>query len=260
MQRYFVEPDLFSEDEITIAGDDVHHIVNVMRAKEGEQILVSDGAGRTVRARLSALSAKEVKAQVVEILTEQTELPVRVTIGQGLPKGEKMEWILQKGTELGAYSFLPFSSERTIVKLDAKKEAKKLERWRKIIKEAAEQSHRAVLPQLLSPASFREVLQQAHPYTRCAIAYEKEDGVALHQLLETMQADDSLLILVGPEGGFSREEVSLAQAEGFLPVSLGPRILRTETASLYILSAVSYQYERKRGGAGPFDAAERKEE
>jgi 16S rRNA (uracil1498-N3)-methyltransferase len=257
MQRYFVEPDLFTDDEITITGDDVHHIVNVMRAKEGEQILVSDGAGRTSRVRLTALTPKEVKGQVVEMLTEQTEMPVRITIGQGLPKGEKMEWILQKGTELGAYSFFPFTSERTIVKLDAKKEAKKLERWRKIIKEAAEQSHRAVLPQLLPPASFRELLKQTQPYTHCAIAYEKEDGASLHQLLEMMKPEDSLLILVGPEGGFSVEEVALAQAEGFFPVSLGPRILRTETASQYILSAASYQFEQKRGFN---DAAERKEE
>lgn len=258
MQRYFVDPDLFADDEITITGEDVHHIVNVMRAKEGEQILVSDGAGRTSRVRLTQLSSKEVKGQVVEVLSEQTELPVRITIGQGLPKGEKMEWILQKGTELGAYSFFPFTSERTIVKLDAKKEAKKLERWRKIIKEAAEQSHRAVLPQLLAPVSFREMLKQPAQYTHCAIAYEKEDGATLHQLLETMKADDSLLILVGPEGGFSAEEVALAQAGGFLPVSLGPRILRTETASQYILSAASYQFEQKRSGCS--DAAERKEE
>jgi len=260
MQRYFVEPEQFSETEITITGDDVHHIVRVMRAREGEQILVSDGAGRTALARLTALSTREVKAQVVEMMTEQRELPVRVTIGQGLPKGEKMEWILQKGTELGAYSFFPFSSERTIVRLDAKKEAKKLERWRKIIKEAAEQSHRSLLPQLLPPASFREVLEQGKKYSHRAIAYEKEEGTTLHPLLESMREGDSLLILVGPEGGFSSEEIAVAEAAGFLPVSLGPRILRTETASQYILSAVSYQFEQRRGAARLFDTAERKEE
>lgn len=244
MQRYFVEPHLFSEHEVTIVGDDVHHIVNVMRAKEGEEIFVSDGAGRTARARLVFLSAKEVKARVEEILIEQRELPIRVTIGQGLPKGEKMEWILQKGTELGAYAFFPFSSERTIVKLDAKKEAKKLERWRKIVKEAAEQSHRAVLPDILPPVSFKEALQAAGDYTRCAIAYEKEGSATLHEVLEGMAADDTLLVLIGPEGGFSPEEVALAEAKGFRSIGLGPRILRTETASQFVLSCVSYQFER----------------
>ncbi|MFD2369730.1 16S rRNA (uracil(1498)-N(3))-methyltransferase [Brevibacillus sp. GCM10020057] len=244
MQRYFALPDHFTEQEVTIVGDDVHHIVNVMRAREGEEIFVSDGAGRSAVARLVYLSAKEVRATVVEMLAEQRELPIRVTIGQGLPKGDKMEWILQKGTELGAYSFFPFSSERTIVKLDAKKEAKKLERWRKIVKEAAEQSHRSVLPQLLPPVSFREALEAGEQYTRRAIAYEKEGGASLHHVLSDMQADDSLLVLIGPEGGFSPEEVAQAEAKGFLSVSLGPRILRTETASQYVLSCASYQFER----------------
>lgn len=250
MQRYFVEPDLFSEDEISIVGDDVHHIVNVMRAKEGEEILVSDGAGRTALAKLVMLSSKEVKAQVLELLDEQCELPIRITIGQGLPKGEKMEWILQKGTELGAYSFFPFSSERTIVKLDEKKEAKKLERWRKIVKEAAEQSHRAVLPEILPPVSFREAMKASSAYTRCAIAYEKEGGTTLHQVLDELKADDTLLVLIGPEGGFSSEEVGIAESNGFLPISLGPRILRTETASQYVLACASYQFERKHFTAG----------
>lgn len=250
MQRYFVEPDLFSEDEISIIGDDVHHIVNVMRAKEGENILVSNGAGRSALAKLVALSPKEVKAQVVELLEEQGELPIRITIGQGLPKGEKMEWILQKGTELGAYSFFPFSSERTIVKLDAKKEAKKLERWRKIVKEAAEQSHRAVLPAILPPVSFREAIKASSAFARCAIAYEKEGGTTLHHVLEELKADDTLLVLIGPEGGFTPEEVGLAESNGFLPISLGPRILRTETASQYVLACASYQFERKQTSDG----------
>jgi len=247
MQRYFVEPDHFFADEITIVGDDVHHIVNVMRAKEGDEIYVSDGSGRSARAALVTLSAKEVKAQVLELLDERCELPIRITIGQGLPKGEKMEWILQKGTELGAYSFFPFSSERTIVKLDAKKEAKKVERWSKIVKEAAEQSHRTVLPELLPPATFREVLKTAGAYTRCAIAYEKEGTATLHKVFDELKTEDTLLVLIGPEGGFSPEEVALAEANGFLPISLGSRILRTETASQYVLACASYQFERKNG-------------
>lgn len=244
MQRYFVEPHLFSEQEVTIVGDDVHHIVNVMRAKPGEEIVVCDGAGRSAVARLVSLSAKEVTAEIVRFLDEQTELPIRITIGQGLPKGEKMEWILQKGTEMGAHAFFPFTSERTIVKLDAKKEAKKLERWRKIVKEAAEQSHRAVLPEILPPASFRQAIASAASYAQRVIAYEKEGGSTLHQVFAAMKPGESLVVLIGPEGGFSPNEVAQAESMGFQSVSLGPRILRTETASQYVLAAASYQFER----------------
>ncbi len=244
MQRYFVEPHLLSEQDVTIVGEDVHHIVNVMRSSIGDEILVSDGQGRVARVRLSSFEGKQVQAEVVEFIRQDSELPVRVTIGQGLPKGEKMEWILQKGTELGAFAFFPFSSERTIVKLDAKKEAKKLERWRRIVKEAAEQSHRAVLPEILPPVTFKQAVASAGSYTRCVVAYEKEGGRTLHQVLEELAEGDSLLVLVGPEGGFSPDEIAMAQANGIHPVSLGPRILRTETASQYVLAAVSYQMER----------------
>lgn len=243
MQRYFVEPHLFFGQQVTITGDDVHHIVNVMRSEIGQEILVSDGQGRTARARLTEIAGKQVLAQIMEWLDEQKELPVQVTIGQGLPKGDKMEWILQKGTELGAFAFFPFSSERTIVKLDQKKEGKKLERWGKIIKEAAEQSHRSILPQILPPLSFKQAVASANGYTKSVIAYEKEQGATLHQVFQSLAPGDSLLVLIGPEGGFSAAEVEMAEAAGIKPVSFGPRILRTETASQYLLSAVSYHFE-----------------
>lgn len=244
MQRYFVEPALFTQHGVTITGDDVHHIVNVMRANIGQEIMVCDGRGRVAIARLSQLSAKEVKAEVKEMLDEQRELPIHVTIAQGLPKGDKMEWILQKGTELGAAAFLPFSSERTIVKLDAKKEGKKLERWSKIVKEAAEQSHRTVLPQVLAPVTFKQLINEAGQYTRAVIAYEKEEGTTLHGVLQALAPNDSLLVLIGPEGGFAEAEVALAAANGIVSIALGPRILRTETASQYALSAISYHFEQ----------------
>jgi 16S rRNA (uracil1498-N3)-methyltransferase len=246
MQRYFVEPHLFSEHEVTITGDDVHHIVNVMRSEIGQEIIVCDGQGRAALARLAQFSAKEVKAEIVQALDKQSELPIRVTIAQGLPKGDKMEWILQKGTELGAFAFFPFSSERTIVKLDQKKEGKKLERWGKIVKEAAEQSHRSILPKILPPLSYKQAVAAAGNYTRCVIAYEKEQGSTLHHVFATLAPGDSLLVFVGPEGGFTDDEVALAEAAGILPVTFGPRILRTETASQYLLSAVSYHFERGR--------------
>ncbi|RNB82303.1 16S rRNA (uracil(1498)-N(3))-methyltransferase [Brevibacillus fluminis] len=243
MQRYFIDPSQWSLTQVEITGDDVHHIVNVMRSAVGEEIIVSDGAGKAALARLAVIEPKRVVADIVEPLASESELPVRVTIAQGLPKGDKMEWILQKGTELGAFAFFPFSSERTIVKLDAKKEAKKLERWQKIAKEAAEQSHRAVLPEIYAPVSFEALLKASKNYSAAVIAYEKEEENGLRGVLTGLTPGDSLLVLIGPEGGFSEDEVSRAQAAGIRSVTCGPRILRTETASQYVLSAVSYQFE-----------------
>lgn len=243
MQRYFIDPHQWNDQEVIITGDDVHHIVKVMRSAEGDEILVSDGKGRVAQARIKRLEQKEVRADIVQILDEQREMPIRVTIGQGLPKADKMEWIIQKGTEMGAYAFLPFSSERTIVKLDEKKEGKKLERWQKIAKEAAEQSHRSVLPQVGSPATFKTILAQSQAYSARVIAYEQESAVGLKEVLNTLSTGDSLLVLIGPEGGFSAEEVAQAKQAGFVSVQLGPRILRTETASQYVLACVSYHFE-----------------
>lgn len=243
MQRYFIEPCQWSGNHVEITGDDVHHIANVMRTAIDEEIIVSDGAGKAALARLSVIEPKRVVATIVELLEQASELPVRVTIAQGLPKGDKMEWILQKGTELGAFAFFPFSSERTIVKLDAKKEAKKLERWQKIAKEAAEQSHRSVLPVVNAPLRFDQLLKASAAYTAAVIAYEKEAENGLRGVFTQLQAGDSLLVLIGPEGGFSEEEIALAEAAGVRSVTFGPRILRTETASQYVLSAISYQFE-----------------
>lgn len=243
MQRYFIGPDQWMDDSIVITGEDVHHIVKVMRSEVGDMIFVSDGAGRVASARLTQIDSKEVHAQIIEPLDEQREMPIQVTLGQGLPKGDKLEWILQKGTEMGAHAFLPFSSERTIVKLDEKKEGKKLERWQKIAKEAAEQSHRAVLPKVLAPTTFKSILAQGQSYQARMIAYEKETSVGVKEVLQSLAPGDSLLVLIGPEGGFSVEEVAQAEAAGFVSVHLGPRILRTETASQYLLAAVSYHFE-----------------
>ncbi|MGC5328456.1 16S rRNA (uracil(1498)-N(3))-methyltransferase [Brevibacillus sp. SYSU BS000544] len=243
MQRYFVEPHQMSDREVIITGDDVHHIVKVMRHSVGDSILVSNGEGRAALARLTLLNAGEVRADIVEERNEVRELPIRVTIGQGLPKADKLEWIIQKGTEMGAYAFQPFSSERTIVKLDEKKEGKKLERWQKIAKEAAEQAHRHILPKVLNPTSFKNLLASSESYSTRLIAYEQETSVRLKDVCETIAPGDSLLVLIGPEGGFSADEVALAQAAGFVSVQLGPRILRTETASQYVLAALSFHFE-----------------
>ncbi len=248
MQRYFVNPEQMDNNTVTISGSDVHHIIRVMRFREGQSIVVSNGQGRDVIARIDQLSeADDVITATIERDVEpfeQRELPVRVSIAQSLPKSDKMDWIIQKGTELGAFQFVPFVSGRTIVRLNDKKEKQRIERWHKIAKEAAEQSHRSILPRIGSVLNWDQLLKIRSRFDLAVIAYENEQAVTLYEAISDFTAGSSIIMVIGPEGGFSREEVEQAVAAGFQPVSLGKRILRTETAALYGLSCLSYHYEQ----------------
>ena len=181
------------------------------------------------------------------MIEAQTELPIEVTIAQGLPKGDKFEWVIQKATECGASEFIPLEMERSVVKLDARKAGKKIERWNKIAKEAAEQSHRQMVPNVTSVQTLKQLLANASQYDICLFAYEetaKQGELAqLKQTLSTIENYKKLLVIVGPEGGISEKEETILLESGFKPCALGPRILRTETAPIYILSAISYALE-----------------
>jgi 16S rRNA (uracil1498-N3)-methyltransferase len=243
MQRYFVSPQQMTDSTVMIKGDDVNHIVKVMRSKPGDEIICCSGEGRDVKAVLENLGPHEVTARIIEEKLPTREMPVYVTIAQGLPKGDKMELVIQKGTELGAFSFLPFTSQRTIVKLDDKKEKKRLERWQKIAKEAAEQSHRSRIPAIENVHNWEQLLALAPTFDYALFAYEKEEG-SLAAALQTVPEDSRILLVIGPEGGFEEKEAVQAEESGMKRVSLGRRILRTETAPLYGLSCISYQFER----------------
>ncbi|WCK53489.1 16S rRNA (uracil(1498)-N(3))-methyltransferase [Aneurinibacillus sp. Ricciae_BoGa-3] len=243
MQRYFVKPQQMTDSVVRITGDDVSHIVKVMRSEPGDEIICCNGEGRDVKAVIEGLGPDEVTARITEEDLPIREMPVYVTIAQGLPKGDKMELVIQKGTELGAFSFLPFTSQRTIVKLDDKKEKKRLERWQKIAKEAAEQSHRSRIPAIENVHNWEQLLARASGFDYALFAYEKEEG-SLALALERIPAGSSILLIIGPEGGFEEQEALAAEESGMMRVSLGRRILRTETAALYGLSCVSYQFER----------------
>lgn len=242
MQRYFLSPQQFGKNHVQIVGDDVHHIVRVMRMRVGDELICSDGWGRDVLARITRILPDEVQAEILAEMKEQRELPVEVAVAQALPKGDKMDWVIQKGTELGASSFIPFHASRSVVQLDGKKAEKRLLRWQKIAKEAAEQAHRSILPQVHAPTTWHECLSLARDYPLRLMANEMEDSARLSHLLPP-QCPPRLFLLIGPEGGWTEEEVSQAQEAGFLSVSLGKRILRTETAALYVLSALSFRYE-----------------
>ncbi len=244
MQRYFAENE---EDTFLIKEDDFHHITRVMRMKPGEEIYCVNSNQQTARCTIENITENEIVAKVIQWVEEDMELPVTVTIVSGLPKGDKLEWIIQKGTELGAHEFIPFIASRSIVKWDAKKSDKKISRWNKIAKEAAEQSHRAVIPNVSAPVSLKELIKMAADYDVLIIAYEEEakaqESANLVRSFSSMKKGQSLLVVFGPEGGLADSEVELLKEKGFIACGFGPRILRTETAPLYLLSAVSYHFE-----------------
>lgn len=247
MQRYFISPEQFGEDSVTLAGEDAHHIIRVMRSKPKDQFIVSDGKQREAIVEIVSMGIDEVTATVVEILSLTGEPWVQVSVAQSLPKGDKMETVIQKCTEIGAVSFVPFLSERTIVQYDGKKEEKRLIRWNKIAKEAAEQAHRSMIPSVGAPLRWKQLLSSFAEYELVLICYEKENGQHLRQALapfaRKMEKDQTyrMLVIVGPEGGLTEREVEEAEAAGAVSIGLGRRILRTETAAMAALTCIMYE-------------------
>ncbi|NMM51530.1 16S rRNA (uracil(1498)-N(3))-methyltransferase [Paenibacillus aquistagni] len=249
MQKYFVAPEQFGEQYIEITGQDAHHITKVMRQKPGDAFIVSDGVSREALVQLDVIEDKAVRAIIVEHRTLDREPAMQVAIAQSLPKGDKMELIIQKCTEIGAVAFVPFVSERTVVQYDAKKEAKRMERWGKIAKEAAEQSHRNLVPSIERALSWKELLQSIEAYDLALFCYENEQGTELRDVarpfVERRLADNQraarVLIIVGPEGGFASREVEEIMQAGAKCVGLGRRILRAETAGMLALGCLLYE-------------------
>lgn len=246
VQRYFVKHRA-NDLRFLIDGEDLHHIINVMRMEMDDNIICVEPEGKAAVCKIVKITDEQVVADVVQWIDETTELPISVTIVSGLPKGDKLEWIIQKGTELGAHEFLPFAAKRSIVKWDDKKAAKKIERWQKIAKEAAEQSHRSFLPEVGFPVSFKALLEKGKHFDYKLVAFEEEsrngETSTFSATLQKMKKGESLLFVFGPEGGLAEEEVQALQEHDFALCGLGPRILRTETAPLYALSAISYHFE-----------------
>lgn len=247
MQRYFVPNDQFDKISVRIVGDDAKHIQRVMRMTVGDHIICCNENAKAFLCEIEEFHDYQVNVKMIEDLTSNVELPVKVIVVQALPKGDKLDYIVQKGTELGASSFVLFQSERSIVKWDENKIQKKLDRVDKIVKEAAEQSHRLILPKVSFYKNIDRVIEQCLPYKHKIVAYEEEakqgKQKAFPSILKEIKPQETLVVLIGPEGGLTSEEVDILSQAGFTPVGLGRRILRTETAALYVLSAVSYQFE-----------------
>ena len=246
MQRYFIKSEQMVDGEAIITGEDVHHISNVMRASVGDNVILCTCAKLSYLARIVALNKVVVKVRVVEKKEENVELPIFVTIAQGITKGDKFDLVLQKATECGASRFVPVAMKRSVAKIDEKKVDKKVLRWQKIVLEATRQSHRQVVPIVGMPVDMKGLISMAKLYDVCLFAYEAYDMDSHRGLADAVSKFEpsmKVLVLIGPEGGIDKEEVDMMMNAGFRAIGLGPRILRTETAPIYVMSALSYALE-----------------
>ncbi len=238
MRRFFIAGELAGE--VAITGPDARHIGRVLRLGTGDEIIVVDAAGRAGRAAITAVTADTVRASVRETLAAGHEPPVSVWLAQGLPKGDKLEYIVQKAVELGAAGVIPLACDNCTVRYDAAKQGSRRERWRKIAAEAAKQCGRGAMPAVAEVATLAAALAGAGEDTAVIMLYEGAGGEPLRDILAG-RAATSYLLLVGPEGGFNPAEAELCRRHGASVATLGPRILRTETAALAALAIVLYE-------------------
>jgi len=238
--RFFIDPSQASGDSITVTGDDLRHIRTVLRKKQGDLLTLLDGKGTEYTVTITDIRKDGIGTEVIECRQRERHGPA-ITLGQGIAKADRMDWIVQKATELGVSSVVPLVTERTIVKV--KDEEKRVSRWQKICREAAMQCGRTDIPKVRSIRPLGEFVRTlvSGAETLLLMPWE-EGGEPLKQVLRARPAARNIVVLIGPEGGFSRVEADNAREKGFLLVSLGPTILRTETAALAALGMIGYEY------------------
>jgi len=246
MYHFFVTPEQVKGKEIWIEGSDVNHIKNVLRMKNGEELQISDGNNKKYHCEIVSITSESVCVNIIEELESDTELPSKIYLFQALPKSDKMELIVQKAVELGAYEIIPVETKRAVVKLDDKRAAKKVERWNSIAEGGAKQSGRNVIPKVKPVMTYKEAIQYAKSLDVLLIPYELAEGMdETRKIVESILPGHSIGIFIGPEGGFETAEVEYAIENGAKAITLGKRILRTETAGLTTLSILMYQLESK---------------
>ena len=246
MQHFFADRSWVQGDKIRLEGSDVNHMKNVLRMKEGEEVQVSDGTGNAYLCQIEGYEGNQAVLKIREKTEKDTELPSKIWLFQGLPKGDKMELIIQKAVELGAYSVVPVETKRCVVKLDEKKAAKKTARWQQIAESAAKQSKRMLIPEVKKAMSWKEAIAFAKELDVLLIPYELAKGMKeTREILAAIEPGQSVGIFIGPEGGFEEEEVQAAMEAGAKPVTLGKRILRTETAGMTMLSILMFTLEKE---------------
>ena len=246
MPRFFIDAsDVFMDGDdrfIRITGDDAHHITHVLRTRIGEALTACDNAGTVYRTELEK-AGDEVLLRVLEASAADTEPPYIATVYQALVKGDKMETVIQKAVETGASVIVPVATSRAVVKLDEKDARKKTERWQKIAHEAAKQCGRGIVPKVEMPLPYKEAIRKAAEADLPLFCYEVAGTRSLSGILQTCDSPGTISLCIGPEGGFSEEEAAAAAENGMHMCGLGRRILRTETAALFVLSCLSAAYE-----------------
>lgn len=244
MYQFFVEDTQVGDSAVTIEGSDVNHIRNVLRMKCGERVRISTQSGQNYFCEIAELAEGMVRADILEECAQGTELPNKIYLFQGLPKNDKMELIIQKAVELGAYEIIPVAMKNCVVKLDDKKAVSKVNRWQEIAKSAAKQSKRSLIPAVQMPMPYKLAIEAAKELDVVLVPYENERGMAAtREAIEAVRPGQSIGIFIGPEGGFADAEIALAKELDMQLVSLGKRILRTETAGLATLSILMYHIE-----------------
>ncbi len=244
MHYFFVTPDQVEDGRCRITGQDVIHIRNVLRMKPGDPVGIRDGVSRNYICELEEIREEEVCVRILTEEKEDSELSSRIWLFQGLPKGDKMDWIVQKAVELGAYKIVPIATRRSVVKLDKKKEEAKRRRWNAIAESAAKQSGRMIVPEVAGVESFSRACSHMESLDIGLIPYELARGMEdTRRILNQIRPGMEIGIMIGPEGGFDVEEVNQAMEAGICPITLGRRILRTETAGMAALSVLMFQLE-----------------
>ena len=241
MARFFVNSNQIKDNQIEIKGQDVRHIRDVLRLAPNSKITICDGKGIDYLSLVTEIKKDQILARVIERSPTRSEAKTRVTLFQSLIKGDKFEWVIQKAVEIGVDRIIPIETAHCVVKMNgSRKEAGKLARWNKIAQSAAKQSKRGIIPLISSPISYAEAIKLGLEMDMSYIAYVKEKSVNLRSSLKQGHGK-TIGILIGPEGGFSKEEISLAEKANIQAITLGPRILRSETAALVSLSNILYE-------------------
>lgn len=247
MYQFFVNPEQIhvSDKTVIISGADLNHMKNVLRMKLGEEFNVSNGEdGKEYRCAVKSYEEDFALCELRFIKEDDVELDAKLYLFQGLPKSDKMELIIQKAVELGVYSVIPVETKRCVMKLEPKKVASKIARWQAIAEAAAKQSKRGIIPKVEEPMSFKQAISMAKDMELTCIPYEMAEGMEkTKELIQSVKPGDRVAIFIGPEGGFEESEIQLAMESGVEPITLGRRILRTETAGFTILSWFMYHLE-----------------
>ncbi len=256
MHRFFISPEQIESGRVYLNGPDVKHISRVLRLVPGNCITLLDGRGKAYEAVIEKTGREEIVCIIREECPAGGAPPLRVTLAQGIPKGDKMDLVVQKSTELGVSRVIPLICTRSVVKLEGDKLRKRQGRWQRIALESAKQCRRPDVPEVWEPTDWERVLAELPPQAAAVIPWEDEKVESLKDFLQQNVANKEIYVFIGPEGGFDAAEVERARARGVRPVTLGSRILRSETAGLVVLTMIFYQWgdlggradERKKGG------------